>query len=242
MKIIFSLFLFSFILFAGNSEIKIPEFEPVLTTKIDLSEKAQNEFKRRDELLKRGELTDAEQKELEGLTEKYPEVFESVWDVISNGDGWYNMGGPFKVKASSSLKAQKGTSYSADNAKDLSFKTAWVEGKKDDGIGEYLEYYFKNDSPRVTTVIISNGYVKSQKAWEENNRVKKLKVYVNNKVIGYLNLKDTTDSQSFEIGTFGKTKDKKDLILKFEIVEIYKGTKYQDTAITEIWFNGLDVL
>jgi len=31
------------------------------------------------------------------------------------------------------------------------------------------------------------------------------------------------------------------LILKFEILEVYKGSKYNDTAITEIYFDGIDV-
>jgi len=29
--------------------------------------------------------------------------------------------------------------------------------------------------------------------------------------------------------------------MKFEIIEVYKGTKYDDTAITEIYFDGIDV-
>lgn len=29
--------------------------------------------------------------------------------------------------------------------------------------------------------------------------------------------------------------------LKFEIAEVYKGTKYDDVVITEIYFDGIDV-
>ena len=35
--------------------------------------------------------------------------------------------------------------------------------------------------------------------------------------------------------------DGSDLVLKFEIIEVYKGLKYNDTAITEIYFDGMDV-
>lgn len=32
-----------------------------------------------------------------------------------------------------------------------------------------------------------------------------------------------------------------DWTVKFEIVEVYKGTKYNDTVISEIFFDGTDV-
>lgn len=34
---------------------------------------------------------------------------------------------------------------------------------------------------------------------------------------------------------------KKDWTLKFEILEVYEGSKYSDTVISEIYFNGIDV-
>ena len=56
-----------------------------------------------------------------------------------------------------------------------------------------------------------------------------------------LNLLDTQDDQIFRLGTFGRNTDGSDLVMKFEIVEVYKGSKYNDTAITEIYFDGIDV-
>ena len=162
---------------------------------------------------------------------------ENAWDIIDGGCSWYCGGGNYKIKASSSL----GDSYKAEFANDLSYKTAWVEGKKDEGIGEYLEYYFKNDSPRITEIIISNGYMKSEETWKNNNRVKKLKLYVNGVPFGILNLKDSRTDQYFEMGTLGHNKNGTDLILKFEILKVYKGSKHNDTAITEIYFDGIDV-
>ena len=35
--------------------------------------------------------------------------------------------------------------------------------------------------------------------------------------------------------------DGKDLVLTFKIVDVYPGTTYDDTAITEIFFDGMDV-
>ena len=225
------------LLCGGTAQGQIQNFYPKKVVKPDLSAKREKEINRQNELLQKKIPTASEQKELNILLEKYGEVVENAWDIIDGGCSWYCGGGNYKIKASSSL----GDSYKAEFANDLSYKTAWVEGKKDEGIGEYLEYYFKNDSPRITEIIISNGYMKSEETWKNNNRVKKLKLYVNSVPFGILNLKDSRTDQYFEVGTLGHNKNGTDLILKFEILEDYKGSKYNDTAITEIYFDGIDV-
>ena len=225
------------LLCGGTAQSQIKNFYPKKVVKPDLSAKREKEINRQNELLQKKNLTASEQKELNILLEKYGEVVENAWDIIDGGCSWYCGGGNYKIKASSSL----GDSYKAEFANDLSYKTAWVEGKKDEGIGEYLEYYFKNDSPRITEIIISNGYMKSEETWKNNNRVKKLKLYVNSVPFGILNLKDSRTDQYFEVGTLGHNKNGTDLILKLEILEVYKGSKYNDTAITEIYFDGIDV-
>ena len=225
------------LLCGGTAQSQIKNFYPKKVVKPDLSAKREKEINRQNELLQKKTPTVSEQKELNILLEKYGEVVENAWDIIDGGCSWYCGGGNYKIKASSSL----GDSYKAEFANDLSYKTAWVEGKKDEGIGEYLEYYFKNDSPRITEIIISNGYMKSEETWKNNNRVKKLKLYVNSIPFGVLNLKDSRTDQYFSVGTLGHNKNGTDLILKFEILEVYKGNKYNDTAITEIYFDGIDV-
>ena len=229
--------LFLALLCGGTAQSQIKIFYPKKVVKPDLSAKREKEINRQNELLQKKVPTASEQKELNILLEKYGEVVENAWDIIDGGCSWYCGGGNYKIKASSSL----GDSYKAEFANDLSYKTAWVEGKKDEGIGEYLEYYFKNDSPRITEIIISNGYMKSEETWKNNNRVKKLKLYVNGVPFGILNLKDSRTDQYFEMGTLGHNKNGTDLILKFEILKVYKGSKHNDTAITEIYFDGIDV-
>ena len=225
------------LLYGGTAQSQIKNFYPKKVVKPDLSAKREKDINRQNELLQKKTPTASEQKELNILLEKYGEVVENAWDIIDGGCSWYCGGGNYKIKASSSLN----DSYKAEFANDLSYKTAWVEGKKDEGTGEYLEYYFKNDSPRITEIIISNGYMKSEETWKNNNRVKKLKLYVNGVPFGILNLKDSRTDQYFEVGTLGHNKNGTDLILKFEILEVYKGSKYNDTAITEIYFDGIDV-
>jgi hypothetical protein len=236
------IFLLTLLTVTGTHSQTTPEnYYPKEIIKVDLSLRAEKEINRQNELLLKEKLNPEEKAELDTLLNKYGEIVESVWDIIDGGCSWYCGGGNYAVKASSSLHPEKGIVYKAAKANDISYRTAWVEGKEDEGIGEYLEYYFKNKSPRVTKIIISNGYMKSEAAWKNNNRVKKLNFYVNGKLYGVLNLEDSRTDQVFDIGTFGHNKNGTDLIMRFEILEVYKGDKFNDTAITEIYFDGVDV-
>jgi hypothetical protein len=241
MKHILAAILLSNILLSAAAQDPLPVLSPASKYPLDLSAKRQKDIERRDQLMAKDKLTTQEQKELDTLLEKNDETVSNVWDVVSSECSWYCGGGNYNVKASSALPKSAAGIYAALSANDLSYKTAWVEGKEGDGIGEHLEYFFKNDAPRITSIIISNGYVKSESAWKNNNRVKKLKLYLNGKPYRILKLEDTMDDQVFEIGTLGKYKNGKDMVLRFEIMEVYKGDKYNDTAITEIYFDGIDV-
>jgi hypothetical protein len=152
------------------------------------------------------------------------------------------------VRASSALTPQGDFTYHAKNAADFSYETAWAEGAKGAGIGEYLEYQFAPESARLEEIKIANGYVKSEKAWTENARVKKLKLYYNGKPYAILNLKNERSEQVFKVQPFGyqyysladDKKPTKPWTLRFEILEVYPGTRYTDTAISEIHFMGYD--
>lgn len=140
-----------------------------------------------------------------------------------------------------------------ENTHDFSYKTAWVEGAEEEGIGEYITYHFRLDNPRITHIFISNGYVKSEKAYRENSRVKKLKMYVNDEPFAILNLEDSRVMQCFEFEPIGRMgfdaakqlsqEERKKLprwTMKFEILEVYPGDEHYDVAITDISFSGID--
>ena len=160
---------------------------------------------------------------------------EDLYD-LSNSLGWYSSAN--NIVASSALKAQGSKNYKASNIFDRDPETAWVEGVKGHGIGQWIE--FKNVCVRqdgywcgVGSISILNGYAKSDKAWRENGRVKRLKVYCNGKPKYILELQNSRSLQSFKVkGLFSKGST-----IKFEILDVYPGTKYQDTAISEIDFN-----
>ena len=69
-------------------------------------------------------------------------------------------------------------------------------------------------------------------------------MYYNDEPYAILNLQDTRDCQTFDVGILGFHDFKEnapDWTIKFKILEVYPGYKYQDTAITEIYFDGIDV-
>lgn len=158
--------------------------------------------------------------------------------TIGPGCSWYCGGGPYKITASSVLNQSK--KYEADNIHDFNILTPWVPETKS-GIGATINFYFKAKSPRITDIIIYNGYIKTQKLWEQNARVKKLKLKINNKPVAILDLVDTTAPQFFKINPTSSNIEGQDLILTFEILEVYKGSVYEDVVISEINFDGIDV-
>jgi len=176
-------------------------------------------------------------------------------DGCSPWHSYYNTR-PYSIIASSYLKSNNASiNYLPENAHDGDLSTAWVEGVKGYGTGEYLVYYFEHTMARITEVRVANGYVKTDKTWRENSRVKKLKMYVDDEPFAILNLEDNSNEQIFKFEPIGY-KRPADIesddwyfsekyarlpawTLKFEILEVYKGDKYDDTAITQIYFDGI---
>ena len=108
----------------------------------------------------------------------------------------------------------------------------------------YYAYTIPGGAPRITTVKILNGYVKSAQEWQEYARIKQLKLYHNNKPLATLELEDSRSLQWFDIGLLGnepQAKVRPDWTLKFEILEVYPGKKYEEVAISELYFDGIDV-
>ena len=134
-------------------------------------------------------------------------------------------------KASSTLEPQGKNNYFIENINDYNHKTAWVEGKSDYGIGEF----FIVESIAVN--IIYNGYQKSKSSWINNSRVKKFKVFQDNKPLCYLILNDVMGGQYFEL-----PESELDPVYKFEIAEVYKGERWNDVAITHIDFQACCLL
>ena len=154
------------------------------------------------------------------------------------GCSWYCATEPSRITSTSQLDSTRTIHYVPKNVHDFDLRTAWVEGLEDYGIGEEIEIEFKlSANLKVTHIEIFNGYSKSEKAWKENSRVKVFSLHVNESLLGYLNLEDTYKGQRFELGSLGGDENE-ELVLTLRIIEVYKGDRYMDTAISEINFDG----
>lgn len=234
---------------------ELPQLKPQLGKLINLSPEGEIEFytalESCDEIFE----TINETGDVEKLSEDekhklgFCEGNENYYDALGPGCSWYCGGGQDTLSASSFLRPGKTANYIPKNIHDLNLETAWVEGVPGHGIGEYVLYNFPPQNPRITQIIVVNGYVKNDKTWKENSRVKKLKLYIDGKPKAILLLEDVKNEQYFTVDPIGYAeRDNYDELLKkpwysikFEILEVYPGSKYQDTAITEIYFDGIDV-
>jgi hypothetical protein len=137
--------------------------------------------------------------------------------------------------ASSTRELQGKVRYGIDNIQDGNLKTVWIPAN--DGIGESVSFVFKKKhftDMKSTTfwgLDIINGYIKSKAVWQENERVKRLRIEHNDKPLCEVLLQDSMDVQSVPLPTFTIRPGS---VVKLVILETYPGTLYQDVAITEL--------
>ncbi len=174
-------------------------------------------------------------------------------DEACNG---YNMHAYLRSahSASSYLKDKKDPDrYAPSKAFDGKIETSWVEGKRDDGIGEKIAFYFRG-SPLKIRIMPGFGM---KKYFRMNNRVKSatLSFYVVKNVIAHqcgedfqidekeivsrktIRFKDSMTMQEFDTGLSGTEHleiSPGGLIGVIEIDSVYRGIKWRDTCIAEI--------
>jgi hypothetical protein len=145
------------------------------------------------------------------------------------------------VIASSCLASQSGNSYDANKIDDGKLSTAWIEGKKGVGIGETITFHFPKhyfseggigDSINFNGFRILNGYQKDSLTWKANGRVKRLRVYHNQVPVCDILVEDTMLMQEADPKILFYIKPEDIIIVK--IMEVYRGAKYEDTAISEL--------
>jgi len=138
-----------------------------------------------------------------------------------------------EIVSSSSYLVENDISYSPDNL-EVHNKTdkPWVEGVKGYGINEKI--FFEKGSIHNGSMHISIGYVSYDKPYlyKYNSRPKKIKLSVENKFSIIADLKDTPHYQEIKL----PSNIDQDDILVLEILEVYQGTKYEDTCINTIYF------
>jgi hypothetical protein len=139
---------------------------------------------------------------------------------------------PKNIRATSSLFENRVT-YSPDKINGR-LGQAWAEGVKGQGIHEKL-FINPPNTIGITAIHISIGFVSYEKPYlyEENSRPKKINVSVENKFSFTADLEDTPNFQTIK---FPQPIGEND-VLVLEILDVYPGTKYEDTCINNIIYD-----
>lgn len=178
-------------------------------------------------------------------------VYGFECDLTDGCSVWCSVGDyKSSVTASSFLAPIGNNTYNPDNAADRCRNTAWVEGVSGDGIGEKITYrrtYSRGgdvssdsvstqyDSFFFTNLCIVNGLAKNDDVWTKNGRVRSMNMYFNDEYVCSFDLFDTPKPQYISLsGLHLSAKSGEESSFTFEIADVYKGTKYDDTAITGI--------
>lgn len=132
-----------------------------------------------------------------------------------------------KISASSTLSDQAGNTYAARNIMDGDASTAWCEGVKGDGIGEWVKIDF-GSMQELKGFDLINGLAKSSNAFQVNNRVKRMKLEFSN---GQTMMIDNDFISNEFLDNPIHTS-----FVKITIEAVERGTKYHDTCMSEIRF------
>lgn len=151
---------------------------------------------------------------------------------ISVGETCQNVsysGAPARVCVSSALPPQGSNRYYMEQAFDGNRSTAWVEGASGHGIGEYMVIEFSR-ATQLSKASFINGYAKSDRTFSRNSRVRQLHITASDGTDIMLNLSDHSDLQSTSLAAMRPV-----TWLRFAIADVFAGTHYTDTAITELY-------
>ncbi len=140
----------------------------------------------------------------------------------------------YLLEGASSFLVESGVAYPPCQVFDGDPVTSWVEGVTGNGIGESLTLSL-NLEKTYSYVNIHNGFRESQDLWAKNGRVKSLLVSAEGISNQEINLEDTFDLQFIPLET--KLSGVNEVLVS--ITEVYEGTDFDDTALSEIEFLGL---
>ena len=132
------------------------------------------------------------------------------------------------ICTSSNLAEQSGNTYTALNLLDGDPATAWVEGIDGDGIGEYIALQF-SEPTELYSIDFLNGYTKSDSIYAANGRVREMLLTFSTGDQMIVEFEDTTNSQTLDLIGTPPT-----LWLTMEIQSVFEGTRWSDTALSEI--------
>lgn len=134
-----------------------------------------------------------------------------------------------QIECSSSVNPAK---YVAENIIDMDDNTSWQEGADGVGIGESVEIFLDTDEALPQMLRVRAGSATSERKYYENGRPRVLRFYdPDNDIATELELDDINGDQVFRMNGFDGASH---FIISIE--DVYEGSLYQDTVISELTF------
>lgn len=199
--------------------------------------------------IKGKEMTILEASEPMDINEMNDYYKEVSWDWNSYNK---NRLDSLKIEAKARYSLEK---YPAKNAIDKDLNTAWAFTHTQKNwleINIEAELDIETTTPfTIDSVGIVPGYSKNEKVWAENNRIRKAKLIIYSKQLeesGWSKLEYTIfelnfpDKMGFYVFMIPRDKQAPNDPMRKKVwlivEDVYKGTKYNDTCISEIVFEG----
>jgi hypothetical protein len=137
-----------------------------------------------------------------------------------------------KITASSELR-ENNIIYRAANLFNKENLIPWAEGVSGDGIGQTISIEFKMPlASGLNGIYISNGFIDYNRPYlyEYNSRIKKIRIsYMGCNEYKEFEIEDDPNFQYINLDINYRPN-----IVLIEIVEVYKGSKWEDTCINNI--------
>jgi hypothetical protein len=148
-----------------------------------------------------------------------------------------------KITVSAQLQSYSRNHYGAKKLADGEKTTAWIVAG---GPREWIEFAFEPegfhpDVPKVNRrlgvdkLYILNGYAKSPQHWKEHSRVHELELSVDGRPVSTIVLLDHNSPQTVDLPP---TLLQRGMRFRFTIRTIFPGSRYQETAVSEIRLDG----
>ena len=152
-------------------------------------------------------------------------------EAVSTPQNDYYPAPYFTMATASSIRGTdtEGGKYSVMAVLDTDNETKWVPSKSSNGgVSEWITVY-SSDIQYVSGIQILNGYHKSYEIWNNNNRVKGCTITFSDGTSRKYVLDDTMSMINIDLGEVIATSS-----ITLRIDSIYRGAKWNDTAITYI--------
>ncbi|MDR2900371.1 MAG: hypothetical protein LBV20_02465 [Treponema sp.] len=160
-------------------------------------------------------------------------------DILSDESFIYPVNGVKATSYFTEILGGKEVKYTPDNLSDSDITNPWVEGVDGYGIGEVLHIGRYDNSRGIYHLLIMNGFFSPNQPelYLDNGRIKKVMMrgYDKEGRLTYGGIKELEDTPNLQL----LTSVVPCVEFELEILEVYPGRRFEDTAVSGIFHDGL---